>query len=72
MIKPTRPVGSWDDEGGNWAVTGGGVTPPFKIKKKPFDGNTKILFENEEKNEGEREKNLVVGFLHIFLNEWFQ
>jgi hypothetical protein len=50
-------------------VTGGGVTPPFKIKKKPFDGNTKILFENEEKNEGEREKNLVVGFLHIFLNE---
>jgi len=38
-------VGIWDDNDGNWEVIGGEVTPPFKIKKKPFEGNTKILFE---------------------------
>jgi hypothetical protein len=35
---------------GNVAVFGGGVTPPFKIKKNPLDGKTKIMIqENEER-----------------------
>jgi hypothetical protein len=61
-------VGVSDDIGGYFAVIGGEITPPFKMRKNPLDGKTKILIQEDERKRIAR-LNLVVDFLRIFLNE---
>jgi hypothetical protein len=39
-------VGISDVNNGNSEITGGGITLPFKIKKKPFEGITKMIIKN--------------------------